>query len=461
MKNDLTKRIASYVYHTKYDTMPKNVIDKAKECLIDTIGCILEGTKKEEFQKALNVINFSGTGEYSIIGTNEKTNLLDQTFIHSLMAHSTEYDDSHKKSKTHPGAVIIPTLLSISLSMKSFNGKRFLESIVSGYETALSIGKAIGVNEHRIKGWHATSTCGIFGAAVAASKYMNLREDQIMSALGSAGTQSSGLWAFSADGSMSKSLHAGKASQGGLLSALLAKENFSGSKYIFESEDGGFFNTFGSVSYKEAGLPLVKSFGENYTILEVAQKPYPCCRTTHAAIDAVLDLQSTNEDSLKQIRKVIVHTYDVAIRQCDIPNPINERQAAFSFQYVIAATLKNKSPLNSSDFIETALRDTEIKEISAKVEVVHSDELEKLFPETWGCEVWIETETNKIYKKRIEIAKGDPLQPMNDKEQQLKFFGCADGVIHSSQTLSVLDKLNEIETLSSLNEIIVNLTPSI
>ena len=57
---------------------------------------------------------------------------------------------------------------------------------------------------------------------------------KMVSTLGIAGSQAAGLFAFLADGTMTKTLHAGKAAQNGILSAYLAREGFTGPAYILE-----------------------------------------------------------------------------------------------------------------------------------------------------------------------------------------------------------------------------------
>ncbi len=139
-----------------------------------------------------------------------------------------------------------------------------------------------------------------------------------MSALGSAGTQAAGIWAFTSDGSMSKPLHAGKAAQGGLISAVLAQTGFTGSRYILEAEDGGFFKAFAPYKTSDWQQELLHGLEspDAYEILNVAYKPYPCCRTTHGAIEAALHIQQKQNVPVEQIKRVVIRTYDVAVKQC-------------------------------------------------------------------------------------------------------------------------------------------------
>ncbi|ALS23897.1 MmgE/PrpD family protein [Paenibacillus naphthalenovorans] len=453
--NHPTGRLAAFVGNTRYEELSDDVVKKVKECFQDTLGCILEGSKGEEFQKAFTAMNLLGEGSSRIFGTDERTSLQNSVLLHALMAHATEFDDSHKQSKTHPGAVIIPAALGAAWLHGKISGKQLIASIAAGYEVTLRLGKALGAGEHRLKGWHATATCGIFGAAAAAASILGLDAERIMSALGSAGTQAAGIWAFTSDGSMSKPLHAGKAAQGGLISAVLAQTGFTGSRYILEAEDGGFFKAFAPYKTSDWQQELLHGLEspDAYEILNVAYKPYPCCRTTHGAIEAALHIQQKQNVPVEQIKRVVIRTYDVAVKQCGFSEPLNPRLAAFSFAYVVAVALRSKRPIVSADFSEQVFRDTEILELHRKVTVERSEEMDALFPKLWPCEVEVETAAGEIYKHRVDIAKGDPLSPLSDVERVGKFRGCADGVLPPSQIDGIVAAVNHLEDIEDLRPI--------
>jgi 2-methylcitrate dehydratase PrpD len=103
--------LAQFVYELRYDDLPAATVQKAKACLLDTLGCILEGAKGDDYAKASRTLQALGDGTYPVIGTKDRSSLQNSVMLHAIMAHSTEFDDSHKQSKTHPGSVIIPAVL--------------------------------------------------------------------------------------------------------------------------------------------------------------------------------------------------------------------------------------------------------------------------------------------------------------------------------------------------------------
>jgi 2-methylcitrate dehydratase PrpD len=207
-----------------------------------------------------------------------------------------------------------------------------LEAVVAGYDSLLRVGMGVGVASHRDRGWYATASLGPFGAAAAAAKLMKLGADGIASALGFAGAQASGLWAFTADGSLANVVYAGRAAESGVLGALLTR-------LVLEAPDGGFLRAMSDRSDPDL---VLAGLGERYRILDVSLKPYPCSRTTHAPIDGALRIRARCADRarwLDGVQKVLVRTYAIAKRQADIPEPATEWMATLSIPYTVAVAL--------------------------------------------------------------------------------------------------------------------------
>ena len=176
---------------------------------------------------------FKGGGESTVLGF-DKANCTDARLINGVFAHCLDLDDGHRFAQLHPGCAVIPAALSLQ-KLCNKTGKDFITSIVAGYQVSIVMGM-ISNPEHRNNGFHSTGTCGTFGAAAASCKAMKLGFEDTVNALGLAGTQAAGLLESDHAGSMGKHLHAGKAAQSGVISALLAKNGFTGAYSIIEGE---------------------------------------------------------------------------------------------------------------------------------------------------------------------------------------------------------------------------------
>ena len=236
------QNLSKFISNYRYEQATVESISTVKAAFLDFFGVTYRGAAEDASKIAFNTVDeiFSGNSYLnlyaSVIGRNVKTNILSAAFLNAVSAHVLELDDGHRGAQIHLGAVIFPTALAIAES-HDLSGKEFLEGVIVGYEVGILLGKIVNPN-HRNKGFHTTGTIGTFIAGAVASKLLKLDEKQILNALGLRGTQAAGLLESDHGGSMGKVLHAGKAAYNGLLSALLARNGFTGSGTIFEGDEG-------------------------------------------------------------------------------------------------------------------------------------------------------------------------------------------------------------------------------
>jgi 2-methylcitrate dehydratase PrpD len=369
------------------------------------------------------------------------------------MIHSFDYDDYHQ-AKIHPGAVVIPAAISIGERMGA-SGKAVLTAMVAGYETMIRVSFATGPNASRLKGWHLTGTTGTFGAAAAAGNLLRLNQGETASALGMAGTQSAGLWAFTADGAMSKRFHAGRSSQSGIIGALLAQKGYKGPTQILEAEDGGFCRaTSDQVDFALA----LDGLGKRFLSGEVNIKPYACCASVHSAIDAVRDLVQVHKIIPPDIERVFVKTARGVKVQCGFPyEPLSVLQAQMSLQYSMAVFLL-EGKAHAEQFTEEKISDPKILELAKRVEIVLDDEIEKIYPERFANKVEILLKSGERFETRVDFAKGSSERPMSFEEVAEKFESLAGRVIAKKridaivEAIEKIEKLDDIRTLTRLLE---------
>lgn len=448
----VTGKLAEYLDKLQFEDLPEKVTAQTKYCLLDALGCGLGAVEHPDIKKmAEALLNYDNASYSSVWGMNKKTSLGTAVFINSSMVHTFDFDDAHKMGKVHAGAVIIPVALALA-EIIPITGKQLITAIVGAYEVMLRIAIGIGSSSHRLKGWHNTGTCGTFGAAAVAGKLLGLTPQQFIYAFGNAGTQSSGLWAFSADGSSSKKLHAGKAAQSGLTSALLAKKDFTGPSQIIEAEDGGLFR---AVSDEYNYERVTKDLGSTFQITDVSYKPYPCCRTIHPSIDAALQVreQGLNPDDIEEIK---VYTYKVAKVQNDLPlPPQNGMIAQFNLPFIVAAALF-EGPIGMQHFEERYYRDEEILALAEKVKVLLDEEIEKDYPAKWKCRMEVTAKDGRQYFGYTDAAKGDPMNPLSKEQHYAKFHNLLKNTrIDVPKLLKVVENLEEMENVRELIEIII------
>ena len=380
-------------------TIEDNDITAASWFVLDAIANIVAGRKSEP-GKILN--------RWFL---NEPPNTSRTVLWLGASMHILEVDDLHRQSVVHPGCVVIPTVLSLGMR-EGLSGRKMLEAVLKGFEACTRLGNSVGPAHYKI--WHNTATCGTFGAAYAAGSLLGLSKGQLCDALGNAGTQSSGFWEFSASGAMSKHLHAGRAGQSGLLAADLAQFGLSGSPTILEGKRG-----FYAACCPDANPESLLSNPEGkWQLHHTSIKPWPCCRHTHPAIDAALELSnSLNGENIETIETIELGVTQAALDVCDKPTPETLYDAKFSLQHCVSiAILFGQFGFDSFEYEARQ----QVSGLAKKFSLKCNEEYEKAYPDSWGAEVKVKFINGKELSVRRKHAKGDPEAQLSSKEMRKK-----------------------------------------
>ena len=267
-------------------------------------------------------------------------------------------------------------------------------------------------------GWHLTGTTGTFAAAATASVILGFDTRQTASAFGIAGTQSSGLWAFNADGAMTKRLHPGIAARNGLCAALLAEAGFDGGSHVLEATDGGFLAATSTSPHPEE---VTRDLGREWRAAGTCFKPYAACGSNHASIDAALALKRAHSLQVDEIARITIGVARVvdlqtgfAYRRSSVLN------AQMSIRYNVAVALMDDAAL-LNQFTEQRLADPELEALIARIDVVIDPEMDALYPGRYAGIVTIETKDGRRLRDRVDTSRGMPENPMSHVEIVGKF----------------------------------------
>ncbi|MFT5501222.1 MAG: 2-methylcitrate dehydratase PrpD [Woeseiaceae bacterium] len=340
-----------------------------------------------------------------------------QAFVIGGLTHILETDDLHRSSVTHPGCVVVPAVIA-TVAQDNTSGQDILRAILHGYEAMCRVGNAVGPTHYQV--WHNTATCGPYGSAMAMASLNGLADEQAMHALGNAGTQSSGVWEFLDTGAMSKHLHAGRAAESGMIAASLAALDFTGPPKILEGEKGFF-----AAACPDANPTAITAAADDaWELTQTSIKPWPCCRHTHPAIDAALELHGTFDET--NIESVHVETYQAALNVCDRPVPESEYEAKFSLHHTVAVALLN-GRVDFQSFSSDS-RDS-LAEFRQKVSVSAAEPWISAYPASWGARVTVKAGGAEYVAER-DSAPGDPEHALDDDQMLdkaallLAFAGC-------------------------------------
>jgi 2-methylcitrate dehydratase PrpD len=359
-----------------------------------------------------------GKAEATVWGDAQATlRAADAALVNGTSSHAFELDDYHN-AKLHAGAVVIPAAIAMAEKLGS-DGKLLVTAIAAGYEVMIRSSLALNPSATRLRGWHITGVCGPFGAAAACAVLMGLDAERTAWALGLAGTQGSGLWAFNADGAMSKRLHAGKAAHSGVMAAELAQLGFTGPTRIYEFEDGGVLKAFSDASDP---APLTAELGRVWHLESNSVKPYSCCGSTHAYVDAALGLRAKLGGKWDAQRPVRVGLSKVVDVQCGFDyRPSSALNAQMSLRYVVAAALMEGQAL-PAQFTDQKIADPALVALAESMELVPDPKLDQLYPVHFAG--WVAAQSGDRWE-RVDILDptGSPSSPIDARGVTEKFRG--------------------------------------
>ncbi|WP_102026607.1 MmgE/PrpD family protein [Salirhabdus sp. Marseille-P4669] len=440
----LSEELARYIKQTSYEDLPEEVVAFTKLCILDYFSSAFAGANKAPVQMIAEMIREMGGEEQATLVTGGKNSVVNAAFVNGAASHIVELDDIHKASIIHAATVVIPAAFAVA-EWKQLSGKDLITAVVVGYEVCYRIGEAVSPSHYYY--WHNTATCGTFGSTAAASKLLQLTEEQITHALGNAGSQAAGLWEFIEDGANTKQLHTGKAAMNGVISSLLAEKGFTGAQNILEGERG-FFRAM-TEDYDVA--KITDFLGTTFKIMENSFKIHASCRHTHHAMDMMMDLSKERHLQGRDIDCITVKTYQVALNITNNDNPSTIYASKFSLQYCTALALfTGKGGLDC--FHEHALWDEEIRQVMKKVKVEVDPEMDKAYPEKWGAKVEVKLTNGEVITKQADFPKGDPENPVTQNDLVEKFMELVSDIPQSKRQ-SLATNLLSIEKLESVDEL--------
>ena len=445
----LSERLARYHAALQLEQIPAAVVQAAKLHILDTLGCLLAGSRLEPGGRAYELASggSNAAGNVALLGTTARASYLDAAQAMSVAAHCGEMDDIHSGSGTCLGAMIVPALFAMA-QKNGGSGAGFLQAVVTGYETTARVGLAVNAPALFARGWWPSTVCGAFGVAAAGAKFSGWPPDKMSNALGIASLYTGGMITGGAEGATARHLIFGHAARNGLLALIADEAGFTGPKHAFE-DPRGFCLTL-CLSPKWEYLENYNS----YFLPEVAFKPYPCARQLHAGVEALLALLKQHSIAASSIAEITLSVPTANAGMVNRPSlPPNRAAALGSGQYVMAATaVSGKMDLLS--FEDAMINDVQVRDLLTRVTVRAENELDRYFPQSWPGRVQVKVETGRSYTHEIIVPKGERGNAMLREEIEEKFLSLAKTVLGDARASSVISEIESLDRRKSLKDLL-------
>jgi 2-methylcitrate dehydratase PrpD len=440
----IEQELAKFAREITYDKLPEEVIRQAKLCLLDLVGAACAGATALPGHVVTEIIEEAGGSPQAVlIGRKGKVPALNAALGNGLYAHALELDDLHRSSILRPGSPIIPAALAAA-EKTGASGKDLITAIVVGYEVGIRIAEAMTPSHYNF--WHTTGTCGTFAAAIAAGKVMDLNEEQLIHALGHAGTQAAGLMElhYSPEGMMSKPLHASKAAQNGLFSAMLARGGYSSTKTILSGEKG-FLRVFAPKAKLEK---IVENIGVDFKIMQISYRIYASTRHTHAGIDLALRLRDKGIKP-EDIELLRIQTYSVARDLVGEPFPESVYEAKFSLPFCVSTALVY-GHVGVEDFTEQRIKDPVLEELMSHCTVEIDPLLDAHYPQKWGAKLNVILRNGTVDHEQTDFPKGDPENKLSLDQLYTKFRRLSALLLPPSKIEAWLEQFMKVESFENI-----------
>lgn len=434
----LTLRFAKHVEALTYDSMPDEVVDKAKLILRDGVGNeIAASAISEPANKMIELIKeWGGAPQSTIIGHGVKVPTPHAALANAMLGHGIELDDAHGSGLIKSGSVLVPAAFALA-ELTGASGKDVITGVVVGYDIAIRIAKAINPG-HRQRGYHTTGTVSAIAAAAMGAKLLGCNAEQIAWAIGLACMQSAGIQSYLDDPCMAKPFSPGKSAFNGVLAAIMASRGFSGPKKALESREG-FFNAFtDSVRIDD----LEDNLGKHFSIMEVGFKPHAACRYAHGPIDLAQDAHREDGVQLANVDRVIVHMSELAIRQASKPVCANLNAAMGSTQFGVALALA--SGRNGLREYWDGYKKSDVHAGMEKIE------LQKAPAYGVGgrqAQIDITLKDGRVVTRSSVEPKGEPTNPLTANELEAKFYAMTTMVLDEQHARCISDLMMSLERL--------------
>ncbi|MBI3917175.1 MAG: MmgE/PrpD family protein [Betaproteobacteria bacterium] len=447
----LAAHVAEFVAKTHYGDLPAETARIAKKHVLDTIAVGLAGVPAEGSVIVRRYVEQLGCGSSiaTVFGTALRTIPRFAALANASAMHADDYDDTYHPTRFHPSAPVLAAVCA-EAERTGASGRDVLTAFAVGTEVSLKLSHTID-KQHYLRGFHMTSTCGVFGATAGVCNLRRFPAGKTMAAIGIAGSESSGL--RENFGTMVKPLHSGRAAENAVFAASLADMGFTSALTILEGARGYFMTGAGGYNAGE----LVGALGNpwNYVAKRVAIKPYPCGNLQQPAMDRLRELVLAHDIKPDQVERLAVKSHRLMPLNLTYHRPTTGLEGKFSMEFSLASILVLRRA-GLAEYSDEVVNRSDIQDAIGKIDyTVFSDE--EAEANGYGLLTTFLDITLKDRRKlsaRVDAAKGSASMPMTEDEVAEKFRDCARFAgCPGDHTEKVIDLALKLETVSDIREL--------
>ncbi|MGZ5143239.1 MAG: MmgE/PrpD family protein [Burkholderiales bacterium] len=447
----LAAEVAKFVTATQYSHLPDETVQIAKKHILDTLAVGLAGVPAEGSEIVRRYLDELGCGggAATVFGTAQRAIPRFAALANASAMHADDYDDTYHPTRFHPSAPVLAAAIAQG-EQTDASGKDVLTAFAVGTEVSVKLSHTID-KQHYLRGFHMTSTCGVFGATAGVCSVRRLPLDATLRAIGIAGSESAGV--RENFGTMVKPFHSGRAAESAIVAASLAQMGFTSSPTILEG-DRGYFMT-GAGGYD--GAQLIGKLGNpwNYVARRVAIKPYPCGNLQQPAMDALRDLVMEHDIKPGQVSRLAVKSHRLMPLNLTYHRPTTGLEGKFSMEFSLASILVLRKA-GLAEYTDEVVNRPDVQETIRKIDytVFSDEEAEAKGYHLWTTFLDLTLQDGRTLPVRADAAKGSASMPMSDEEVAEKFRDCAAFAnMPAHQAEQVIDRVLALDDVDDSREL--------
>ncbi len=423
---DVALDLAAFAAGIAHAAMAADLVEAVRANIFDTLACALAGSSAKAVPEITGmVMEWAGAPQADMFVFGGKYPAHHAAWANAVMCHARDYDDTHDAAILHAGISTVPAALAAAQLNPDATGADVIAAVAAGLEVTCRLGVATKLDLIE-SGFIYSSLLGYFGATAAAGRAIGLDAEQMLNAFGIVYSSAAGNHQVTRDASLMKRVQPALAAQAAVVAVQLAKKGIRGAQNVFEGLDG----LFRVYLHGEVDVDVVRAgLGERFELLNLSYKPYPCCRDTHTAIDAVLDLREAHLRPASDIDHITVGTSAGGYQMVCVPeevrlNPKTIVEAQFSIPYTVAAAWIDGA-VKIGHFSDEGLHRADVLDLTKRVRAYVDAEIER----DWSrfvppAMVTIHFTDGTHAQLQVDVGKGHPRNRMTRAEFVTKANDC-------------------------------------
>lgn len=455
----ISQSLARFTLDLDLATVPSRTKTRTKHLLLDSLGVALASSSFEFGRAAARGLHAQESGTTPVIGLPQRLTMRDAALVNGILVHGLDYDDTSIYGRVHPSSFCGTTAFTMS-GHRHLSGAEMLAAYIAGLECSIRIG-SVAKGGFQKRGFHPTGIVASFGSALVASRLMKLTSEQTALAQGIAYATASGNQEFAATMAWTKRMHPGWGAVGGITSAALASQGFTGPLTPYEGKFGLYRLYLGGDDW-DYGL-ATKALGQQWLVEEVSMKPLPACYFNVPLIDAMTRIVAEHRPSPTDIAEIQVLIPEAAINTVCEPRdkksrPADSYAAQFSAYYAVAATL-GRGRFSLDDLTPKALADPDILAIIDKV--TYAIDPKTTFPRHYSGSVVVRMNDGRVFEAREDVDRGSPKRPLLETDVIEKFKANAARSAVAKNTEKIIDIVMNVENLADVHDLALLLSAEV